>query len=592
MAKGLSRVVAVVAARLNSSRLPEKQLLDLAGEPLIERIFQRLQQVAEIDQLVLATTADQYNQPLLEWAEKSGRAAFAYSGEINDVVGRVDAVVKKYGADIVLFCCGDSPLIEPSTLSKMISALQHNPTAEYVALRPAASGKMAIHEGFYPYRRSVWNRIVSASITPEQREHVGLAIRSSVAELKHCYVDDAAIFSRVQQRISVDTIADYHFMNTLYQRWYADNDPLSIVSLPWVIEQLQADEALAGINHGVQQRAPGQVPLRVLVVTQGGQQVGLGHLARSGVVARCFQEQSAAAVTLFLQGDQVDYPPLDLLPTSRIGWGDSLAEKVGDWLEHHPVDVVIFDLAVIENPADFLALLQKLGDENIVRIAIDGLFQFTAQLEHIHVPSFYLSAAVEHSADSAKISYGWGHYLLPQVTKVTPWQPGQRLLVMSGGSDPHALGKQWPKLLDEQLTESMEIIWIQGPFAQPPEIAADSHHQWQLLKNPADLPSIMENCPYALCVYGVSFFELLQRGVPTVVLGVGVEPQEIVALVDEQVATVATSPIEAVHGLRALLGDDERAEHYHYHAQELIGTKQGAEKLLTRVQQLVGKELK
>ena len=66
MAKERAKVLAVVAARLNSSRLPGKQLLDLAGEPLIERLFQRLQQVAEIDQLVLATTADPYNQPLLE----------------------------------------------------------------------------------------------------------------------------------------------------------------------------------------------------------------------------------------------------------------------------------------------------------------------------------------------------------------------------------------------------------------------------------------------------------------------------------------------------------------------------------------------
>ncbi len=591
MTKRRTNVLAVVAARLNSSRLPGKQLLDLAGEPLIERLFQRLQQVAEIDQSVLATTADQCNQPLLEWAEKSGRTAFAYDGEINDVVGRVDAVVQRYDADIVVFCCGDSPLIEPSTLSKMISALQHNPAAEYVALRPAASGKLAIHEGFYPYRRMVWDRIVSASASPEQREHVGLAIRSSVADLKHCYVDDAAIFSRIQQRISVDTIADYHFMNALYHRWYADNDPLSIVPLPWVIEQLQADDALASINREVQQRAPGQVPLRVLVVTQGGERVGLGHLARSGVVVRRFQEQSAAAVTLLLQGDQLDYPPLALLPKSRIGWGESLVEKVDTWLEHHPIDVVIFDLAMINNPADFLELLQRLRDKNIVRVAVDGLFEFSAQLEHIHVPSFYLSPAIDQSAGQAKISYGWDHYLLPQLINVTPWQPSHRLLVMSGGSDQHALGKQWPQMLDEQLTEPMEIIWIQGPFAAPPEIPADSHHQWQVLKNPDNLPSIMATCPYALCVYGVSFFELLQRGVPTVVLTAGVGLQEVAALIDEQVATVAASPIEAIHGLQVLQGNHALAAHHHRHARKLIGNKSGAETLITRVQLLVDKEL-
>ncbi len=589
MAKERAKVLAVVAARLNSSRLPGKQLLDLAGEPLIERLFQRLQQVAEIDQLVLATTADPYNQPLLEWAEQSGRIAFAYGGEINDVVGRVDAVVQKYGADIVLFCCGDSPLIEPSTLSRMIAALQHNPAAEYVALRPAASGKTVIHEGFYPYRRSVWDRIVSTSTTPEYREHVGLAIHSFVADLQHVYVDEPAIFSCVQQRISVDTIADYHFMHAIYRRWYAEHEPLSIVSLPWVIAQLQADETLAGINRNVQQRAPGQKPLRVLVVTQCGEQVGLGHLARSTVVARRFQEQSAAAVTLLLQGDQVDYAPLALLPKTVISWGEGLRETVTTWLEEHPLDVVIFDLAVIDNPAEFSALLQQLGDKNIIRVAIDGLFESEAWLDYIHVPSFYLAPQRERQINPEKISYGWDHYLLPGVVTISRWQPGRRLLVMSGGSDPQALGQQWPTMLDQQLTEPMEIIWIQGPFAAKPKIAANSHHQWQVLKNPADLLSIMANCHYALCLYGVSFFELLQRGIPTVVLGATVEPQEMAALANEQVASVAASPVAAVQHLQALLDDTDLARHYHHRAQALMGDKQGADTLVTRVQTLTGK---
>lgn len=584
----MAKVLAVVAARLNSSRLPGKQLLDLAGEPLIERLFQRLQQVAEIDQLVLATTADSYNQPLLEWAEKSGRAAFAYSGEINDVVGRVDAVVQKCGADIVVFCCGDSPLIEPSTLCRMITALQHNPAAEYVALRPAASGEVAIHEGFYPYRRSVWDRLVNASNSAERREHVGLAIPSFVADLKHCYVDDPAIFSRVQQRISVDTIADYHFMNTIYRRWYAENEPLSIVSLPWVIEQLQVDEELANINREVQQRAPGQKPLRVLLVSQCGEQVGLGHLARSTVVARRLQEQSAAAVTLLLQGDQLDYAPLALLPKTVISWGEGLSETVTAWLEEHPLDVVIFDLAVVDNPAEFSALLQRLGDKNIIRVAIDGLFESAARLDHIHVPSFYLAPEREQQMNPEKIAYGWNHYLLPQVTKTAPWQPGQRLLVMSGGSDRQALGQQWPNMLDQQLTEPMEIIWIQGPFAVEPEIAADSQHRWQLLKNPADLLSIMASCHYALCLYGVSFFELLQRGIPTVVLAVA-EPQEMAALINERVASVAASPVEAVQHLQALLADTDLARHYHHRAQDLMGGKQGAEALVSRIQTLTGR---
>ncbi len=579
----MARVLAVIAARLNSSRLPGKQLLTLAGEPLIARIFQRLEQFSEIDEVVLATTADEYNQPLLEWAKKANKQAFSYNGDVNDVVDRVDAVVQAHGADIVVFCCGDSPLIEPSTLGKMISALQHNPGAEYVALHPASSGKATIHEGFYPYTRRVWQRIVSESTTAQLREHVGLVIPSFVAELKQIYVEDRAIFSRIKQRISVDTVADYQFMSELYRRWYAENEPQSIVSLPWVIEQLEEDRGLAALNHEVQQRSPDQLPMQVLVVTQCGGLAGLGHLTRSGVLVRRLQEQLAAAVTLWVQGDKVDASATELLSKTVMGWDESLAEKVIEWLENHPLDAVIFDLALIDNAADFSKMLQRLGGTT-VRVAIDGLFEFSTHLEYIHVPSFYLSPEIIQKTDPAKISYGWDHYLLPNVEKATPPQPGKRLLVMTGGSDLGALGEQWPAMLDEQLTEPMEIIWIKGPFAAPPVISRNSPHQWQVLENPADLLSMMASGHYALCVYGVSFFELLQRGVPTVVLQVEGKPQEMAALIKADVATVANSPIEAVQQLPLLMNNPEQLANYHHRAPSLMGQESGASRLATRLE--------
>ncbi len=70
-------VLAVIGARLNSSRLPRKHMLDLAGKPLIARIFERLERVSVIDKLVLATTADDYNKPMVTWAEQAGKSVLA-----------------------------------------------------------------------------------------------------------------------------------------------------------------------------------------------------------------------------------------------------------------------------------------------------------------------------------------------------------------------------------------------------------------------------------------------------------------------------------------------------------------------------------
>ena len=64
-------VLAVVGARLNSSRLPGKYLLPLAGEPMIEHLVRRLEQCRELDAVCLATCADPVNDPLRAWAKRS-----------------------------------------------------------------------------------------------------------------------------------------------------------------------------------------------------------------------------------------------------------------------------------------------------------------------------------------------------------------------------------------------------------------------------------------------------------------------------------------------------------------------------------------
>jgi spore coat polysaccharide biosynthesis protein SpsF (cytidylyltransferase family) len=130
----LAKIVGIIGARLNSSRLPRKHLLDLAGAPLIARMFERLERVPEIDRLVLATTADDYNRPLVEWAEANGKSVFAFAGDVNDLVGRVDAVVRAENPDIVLYLCGDSPLMEPDSISAWIQAYLREPDLDFVEL--------------------------------------------------------------------------------------------------------------------------------------------------------------------------------------------------------------------------------------------------------------------------------------------------------------------------------------------------------------------------------------------------------------------------------------------------------------------------
>ena len=229
------RVVAIIGARLNSSRLPGKHLLPLANKPLIQRLLERLQQCNLLSEIVLATTADAFNQPLLGWAE-GNCSCFAYQGDVDDLVGRIDTVVVDYCAEIVVYICGDCPLVDPGFIDHGVRALMDKPQYHTLTLQP---GIKTIHEGIDFYTRRGWDKLVLHSTTPVEREHVGYANKS-----KHCLttlmIADSDDHSAVQHRISVDTPADYDFMVQVYDRWYKRRDEVGIVPLKRLQAQLQS----------------------------------------------------------------------------------------------------------------------------------------------------------------------------------------------------------------------------------------------------------------------------------------------------------------------------------------------------------------
>lgn len=556
----MTTVLAIVCARLNSSRLPGKQLLDLAGQPMVARIFQRLEQVPEFKHIVLATTADACNRPLVEWANTAGKAVFAFDGNVDDLTGRVDAVVENYRPQIMIYVCGDSPLVEPTTISRMIRGLQDHPDAEHVSLKPCAGQQGSIHEGFSPYRYSVWKRTAKESKTDKEREHVGLSKNKFINTLIKHEVKDDPVFCRMQHRISVDTPSDYQFMSEVYRRWYATNDADSIVSLPWVIEQLEEDPGLRNINAHVIQKSVTHQPFSILLVTQCGKEIGLGHLMRMRVLARTLQDSFSAGVHFLIQGESMSHPELDLFSCTFIEKHEDLRKAVKHKIIITPVDAVVFDLSPNWVPADMAKLLHEPELQDRVLIGIDGFFEYVNYLDLIHVPSFYLSSAPQNKSQSKKISYGWGNYLIPHNQEYTPWQDGNKLLVMTGGSDVQKLGETWPKKLDENLPNNTEVHWVQGPFSAAPDIPKKPRLKWVRHFSPENLKSLMANTNYALTLHGVSFFELLKLGVPVVSLSPGPSfKNEIQALSSENIAVITENPDMAVKAVSELMLDVPRA---------------------------------
>ena len=113
-------VVAIIQARMGSTRLPGKSSHLLAGLSILEHIINRLQEVLEIDQIQLATTQAKTETPLIEIAKNLNIHVF--QGSEDNVLDRFIQAGKTIGAQHLVRVCGDNPLIDIPLLRALITA--------------------------------------------------------------------------------------------------------------------------------------------------------------------------------------------------------------------------------------------------------------------------------------------------------------------------------------------------------------------------------------------------------------------------------------------------------------------------------------
>jgi len=98
------KTVAIIQARMGSTRLPGKVLMDICGKPAIERLVDRVAKAKHIDQIVVATGDTLSNEPLKRWGRENSTPVFV--GSENDVLGRVLECAEFYRADRIVDITG------------------------------------------------------------------------------------------------------------------------------------------------------------------------------------------------------------------------------------------------------------------------------------------------------------------------------------------------------------------------------------------------------------------------------------------------------------------------------------------------------
>lgn len=118
------KTVLYVIGRLNSTRIPKKNLLDLNGTPMIVRTINQLKKIKGIDELCLATTDMEIDDELVTVVEAEG--VRVYRGDAEYVLDRVYNAALEDSADIILYAGGDGPLIDHKIYTNALSFFKTN----------------------------------------------------------------------------------------------------------------------------------------------------------------------------------------------------------------------------------------------------------------------------------------------------------------------------------------------------------------------------------------------------------------------------------------------------------------------------------
>ena len=207
-------IAAIVQARMGSTRLPGKVLMPAAGRPLLAHLLERLARSRTVDRIVVATSGDRRDDPIVACCESLGVDTFR--GSESDVLDRYYRASVLAGADLVVRVTADCPLVDPMIVDAMVRyALDHDGEADLVTNRHPLTFPDGLDLDVIPSHALA--RAWREATTRQQREHVipyfwdaGLRVHN----LEH----PANLY--LHHRWTLDYAEDYalirHLIETLY----------------------------------------------------------------------------------------------------------------------------------------------------------------------------------------------------------------------------------------------------------------------------------------------------------------------------------------------------------------------------------------
>ena len=233
-------IVATIEARMTSSRLPGKVLMEVADKSFLAHMIERLRRVPSLNGIVIATTKNDADDPIAELAADLDVGCFR--GSEKDVLHRVLSAARAHKADLIVETTGDCPLIDPDLVELCIQAYLGT-NVDYVS---------NVLERTYPvgmdtqvFSTDILADVAKRTDHPDDREHVSLYIyrHPEIYSLKN--IPGPSELSWPNLRLTLDTPADFENLRFIFETLYPTNPCFDLAD---VLELVRCNTHLSSLN--------------------------------------------------------------------------------------------------------------------------------------------------------------------------------------------------------------------------------------------------------------------------------------------------------------------------------------------------------
>lgn len=515
------KTVAIIQARMGSARLPGKVLMDLAGQPVLWHIVSRLRRCQKLDEIAIATTTREVDQPVVSFAGKDGIRAFR--GPEDNVLSRILQAAEALSADIILRVCGDSPLIDPVAIDRLIEALIES-GADYCIGDPETP---TVHEGFSPFTVQALRKLSAiAGDDPLAREHVTAYFKQHPELFHTVTIPFSADYRLDESRLSIDHADDLRLLNEIYSRLHV---PAGEADVRDVVNLLRSEPDLLQIN---KRSLNGSQCLKkhvVLFRCDGDEKLGLGHVSRCLALADELKTIHECGVTFavgrgILAENRIREAgyPVELKPASsdESTWLNRIVQRLRP-------ETLVLDIRSDISKKD----AESWRDKGLLIVSIDDPTNNRLLADLVFYPPVPQVNRLDWSTFSGERFVGWEWLILDKsfyrMSVQKKKAPGQRqrntpaILVSMGGTDPQGMTVTVVSAL-KKLGETFSVTLVLGAgFSHKrelEEVLDDCRFKVDVYKNVKNMPELMAASDFAIISFGVTAYELAVMEVPSLYL--------------------------------------------------------------------------